>query len=255
MGSYWLNPSEPLVEHWNGSLWSIVPAADPVPEYPSSKLGIQALFYSGEPPGAFGDATLMGVTAISHSDIWTVGQYSPNDGTIPSETLTEHWDGSSWSIVAAPDRSLPEPLAAGSTRANDVLTAVAAAPDGSLWAAGEAAPSAGIVLKRDAGSWKFEDAPPLTAALYRGTPPGPLSYPSPLYSVLAPSSSSVWIVGAAILHWDGSSWTATYTAGGTDFGSLYAGAAVTSDDFWAAGPSDFVHHFCGKATTNARSGL
>ncbi|MGH7758456.1 MAG: hypothetical protein ACREN7_04010 [Candidatus Dormibacteria bacterium] len=250
-----LAPAEPLVEHWNGSVWSIVPASDPVPHYPSSKLGSQAVISSGGSPAAFGDATLMGVTAISPSDAWAVGQYSPNDGTIPSETLTEHWNGSTWSTVAAPDRTLPEPLSNGSTKANDVLTAVAAAPDGTLWSVGEAAPASGIVLERDRSLWRLERAPSLTPAPFAvQPPPGPLPYASPLYSVLAPSVSSVWILGSAILHWDGSSWRADYTAGGSDFGTLFAAAALTSDDFWAAGPSDFVHHACGTAVSKKRTG-
>jgi len=253
VGDNGLTPSEPLVEHWNGSLWSIVPAAAPVPPYPSSKLGSAVVFFSGA--GAFGDATLMGVTAISPRDAWAVGQYSPIDGTIPSGTLTEHWDGSSWSVITSPDRTLPEPLSNGSTMANDALTAVAATPDGAIWSAGEAAPASDLVLERNRSSWRLSNAPSMTAVpFYENSPPGLLAYPSPLYSVLAPSSKSVWIVGSVILHWDGSSWSSDFTAAGTDFGFLYAAAAVTSGDFWAAGPADFVHHTCGIAATKKRAG-
>lgn len=39
---------------------------------------------------------LTGVVAISTNDVWSVGYYL-NNKTL--QTLTEHWDGTSWSIV------------------------------------------------------------------------------------------------------------------------------------------------------------
>jgi len=63
-----------LLEHWNGSAWSIVPGPQP-------------------PGGAWG--TLYGVEAISRSNVWAVGYYSP--GGI--EPLVEHFNGQNWTIV------------------------------------------------------------------------------------------------------------------------------------------------------------
>ncbi|HLJ33483.1 MAG TPA: hypothetical protein VKU38_07530, partial [Ktedonobacteraceae bacterium] len=61
-------PNAALIEHWNGSAWSQVPAA-----YPS---GSQHTF-------------LYGVTAFSASDVWAVGFYDNGIGS-PGYTLVEH---------------------------------------------------------------------------------------------------------------------------------------------------------------------
>jgi hypothetical protein len=70
--------------HWNGKRWSVVPT-------PSE-------------PGSSRD--LMGVSAVSASNVWAVGGEWKN-GT--AEALIEHWDGNAWSVVSAPagiDRGL-----------------------------------------------------------------------------------------------------------------------------------------------------
>jgi hypothetical protein len=50
---------------------------------------------------------LKGISTISASDIWAVGEYNP--GVPPTETgrrtLTQHWDGSTWKVVASPNPS------------------------------------------------------------------------------------------------------------------------------------------------------
>jgi hypothetical protein len=68
-----------LIEHWNGHAWSIVTSPSP--------------WSAG--------SMLNGVVDISASDAWAVGVYSNNHFT--SQTLTEHWNGSSWSVVKSPN--------------------------------------------------------------------------------------------------------------------------------------------------------
>ncbi len=68
----------PLAEHWNGTAWSVVTTASPASTQTSS---------------------LVGVSCVSSSDCWAVG----GSGTEPPfQTLTEQWDGSTWSIVTSP---------------------------------------------------------------------------------------------------------------------------------------------------------
>ena len=67
-----------LIEHWDGSSWSIVK---------SPNLGLESV--------------LKAVTPRSASDIWT-GGYNLNNNNGPQQTLIEHWNGSSWSIVKSP---------------------------------------------------------------------------------------------------------------------------------------------------------
>jgi hypothetical protein len=70
--------------------------------------------------------TLTGVAARSATDIWAVGFRQDRSGAIPiGRTLTEHWNGSAWSVVASPN--------VGSN--DNLLNAVAAVP-GDVWAVG-----------------------------------------------------------------------------------------------------------------------
>jgi hypothetical protein len=92
-----------LVEHWNGSAWSIVPARNAT----TSNL-------------------LTGVTAVAANDVWAVGYTITTDGSNqPDRTLIEHWNGTSWSIVASP-----------TVASNDTLTGVAARSATDIWAVG-----------------------------------------------------------------------------------------------------------------------
>ena len=97
-----MNPASTLIEHYNGTSWSIVPSPSP-----------------GTAP------VLTGVSASSAGDVWAVGQDDPSGSTTP-QTLTLNWNGSAWSTVASPD--------AGSS---SLLTSVSATPGAAaIWAAG-----------------------------------------------------------------------------------------------------------------------
>jgi len=68
-----------LIERWDGSSWTRVPSA----------------------PGEPSPIRLQGVAAAGGS-AWVVGDGQPG-GVPPQRTLTEQWDGSSWSIVTSPN--------------------------------------------------------------------------------------------------------------------------------------------------------
>jgi hypothetical protein len=70
------------VEHWDGTNWSIIPSPNPN-------------------PGVDRNSHLLGIAAISANDIWAVGDIGAPFGHI--STLTEHWDGTSWSIIPCPN--------------------------------------------------------------------------------------------------------------------------------------------------------
>ena len=73
------SPRLTLAEHWNGHKWRVVP--------------------SPSPGGA--DNILLAVAAVSAHDVWAVGSFVVS-GFGPSQTLIEHWNGTSWSVVASP---------------------------------------------------------------------------------------------------------------------------------------------------------
>src|SRR5205823_1593623 len=67
---------------------------------------------------------LGGVAAVSANDVWAVGNY--RDDSNNSQTLTEHWNGSTWSIVPSPNRGTN----------NNYLKSVAATASNDVWAVG-----------------------------------------------------------------------------------------------------------------------
>src|SRR5205085_6847002 len=51
-----------------------------------------------------GAGNLAGVTCISAADCWAVGHYY-NSASGFDQTLIEHWNGASWSVVSSPNSS------------------------------------------------------------------------------------------------------------------------------------------------------
>jgi hypothetical protein len=92
-----------LVEVWNGHSWSIADTPQ---------------------PGSLRDM-FFGAAALSANDVWVVGDQEGADGIF--ETLAEHWDGSSWTVVPTPD-----PGWAG----NHLYAMDAVSPD-DVWAVGQ----------------------------------------------------------------------------------------------------------------------
>jgi len=70
-----------LAEHWNGSSWSIVLTPN---------------------PPALHTVSLNAVAAIAANDIWAVGGNPPFQRGYSGQAVLEHWNGSTWSILAAP---------------------------------------------------------------------------------------------------------------------------------------------------------
>ncbi|HLJ91962.1 MAG TPA: hypothetical protein VKU02_02085 [Gemmataceae bacterium] len=102
-----------VIEHWDGTSWTIVTSPNIAPSVTSNFLS--------------------GIAAVSATDIWAVGFYTDSTGT---HTLTEHWDGTSWSNVPSPNGS----------GAASVLNGVAATNTGIIVAVGESGPN-GLVLQ------------------------------------------------------------------------------------------------------------
>ena len=252
--------AQPLVEHWNGTFWAIVNVPSPEPEPPD-----WALAQSGTPPATgatIGSAALLGVAAGSANDVWLVGGYETDmgvqtDAPSPWETLTEHWNGTSWSAVPAPDATLPEPLSGGSSAADDLLTSASESSGGTLWAVGGAMPGSALTLQLGLAfgtssftGWHLVPSLAVTTVVNRAGHPasgsGASSFApgtSPLAGVVTVSATDAWAVGAVILHWDGVSWQPTYTVNGEPFDYLTA-VAGGPGGLWAVGGTSIVHATC-----------
>lgn len=206
------------------------------------KLGGAIKIISSPSPGA-GDNILYAVSAVSDNDVWAVGEYCT---TPPSEcrTLTEHWNGSGWSVVPSPN---PDPL--GSS-----LLAVTAVASNDVWAVGPSGPDDGqqshgpLILHWDGSTWKVVA--------------NPLRNQGVLYAITAISATDIWAVGyyyaanvsqkrPAIMltahslteHWNGSSWSVVPAP---DTGVLRSISGTSSNDLWTVG-GQVIQHWDGSA--------
>ncbi len=190
-----------LIEHWNGSNWSVV---------------------SSPNPGSSSDH-LSAVAAVSASDVWAVG-----DSNTLSQTLIEHWNGSHWSVVSSPN-----PGSGG------VLEAVATVSAGDVWATGYDTNGNSIqtlVEHWNGTSWQVVKSPNV------GTSPA-------LWAVTAVSASDVWAVGSynnsnnvfqtLTEQWNGKQWSVVASSSPGSFNNQLLGvAAVSASDVWAVGHAD-----------------
>lgn len=300
-----------LLEHWDGASWSIVPSANPpVKTFPQAELfsvvalsanNVWAAGYSSDLSGAGFDSTLIehwdgiswsivsspnpdtqlnhlrSMSGVASNDIWAVG-LAGNGGTFnPLHSLTEHWDGASWSVVSNP--GVNELFGVTALAANNVwAVAVHTSPnitdiiehwDGTKWA-NVSAPSMnanggtislrGIAAVSAADIWAVGDEKnPLTNAgnaiteHWNGTAwtvSSELSQNSYLPSVTAPGSTDVWAVdGSGLMqtqHWDGTAWSIISTPNPPPGSGLLGVAAVSSGNIWAVGwngGTSLIEHF------------
>lgn len=245
---YWEGPTgppvRPLVEHWDGTAWRIVPSAT-----------------------TSGYARLWGVHALSPTNVWAVGAYGVAfRHQIVLRTLVQHWDGTRWTRVASPN-----PRSAGPRRAalNYSLTAVDATSATNAWAVGSYTFYAAnrnhtahtLVLHWDGTAWTQVSSPS----------PGGNRHASYLYGVTAATATNVWAVGRfgrrgkgvpLVEHWDGNAWHVVPSQGlpASPDVQLNAVASTSGDDVWVAGtdysdwpPATLVEHWDGTALSRVAS--
>jgi hypothetical protein len=217
-----------LIEHWTGTAWSIVPAGTPQPPAGETLAG----------------STLTGISALSPSNIWAVGSFGTTKGTVSnSYTLTEHYDGVRWTVLASPNPAPRSSL----NGAQQVLKAVTAVSASNAWAVGNTI---------DTASGSF--LPDKTLVLhYNGTAWSVVASPDhpgeedELLGLAAKSATDVWAVGDFVdrsgsipvaktltLHWSGSAWSTVTSPNGATSDTILTGAAAvpgTTSQVWAAG--------------------
>ena len=254
-------PTKTLIEHWDGTKWSIVPS--PSPDSQLNELNavvalsannawavghrggtqndtpLETLILHwdgtswrqmGSPNVAGGANQLSGVAAISANDIWAVG----SAGGAP---LTLHWNGNAWSVV---------PMQIGSGSSGERLTAVSGTASNDVWAVGQ---GRGFFSNRTSATvWHWDGnrwTKKVCYAASASNPPqgyegegAPDAY---LTGVAAAASNDVWAVGAngsgpMILHWDGRAWTAvTHPRAFPNSASLRGIAVSHGGSAWSVG--------------------
>jgi hypothetical protein len=168
-------------------------------------------------------SSLGDVSALSATDVWAVGLKS--GGACQYQTLTEHWNGSSWTVVPSPNVN----------GVNSVLNGVAQVSANDVWAVGNTScptVQGGKTLIEDwtGSSWHIVPSPNLGSETF-------------LQAVDAISANDVWAVGSTagrssakplILHWNGSSWNVV-AGPASAVGVLISVSGSASGDVWAVG--------------------
>jgi hypothetical protein len=174
-----------VAERWDGSSWTIT-------ESPNKLIPL--------------DDILSDVTCVSASDCWAVGSYYDDYNGNGDLGLIDHWDGTSWTMVSAPQ-----------TR---YLSGVRCTSGSDCW-------TAGAIEHWDGSSWTVNGAP------------------DPVFSLSCVSASDCWAAGyhfgngtTAIDHWDGTAWATVTSPGGVPrpyYNYLNDVTCVSASDCWAVG--------------------
>jgi hypothetical protein len=213
------NPTD-LFEHWNGSAW--------------------AAATTGNPPGQILSG-LFSVACATSSDCWAVGAQKSEKGTAPVP-LVEHWNGATWTSVAAPSTS-------------GYLTSVTCVASTDCWAAGtsvtddgQSDPLHGMLDHWNGSTWTT-------------VPTQPSGQERDQFNAVdCTSASNCWAVGFAgpnglannflpnimpqvsganafIEHWNGTSWTVTSAPGAASPLGTYLNSVTcaTPTQCWAVG--------------------
>lgn len=254
----------PLIQHWDGSVWTQVPqpatfgilrsavAVSDVDVWTVGSIdGLRTLIehwdgttWSVIPSPSPGnpDNFLNGVAALSASDIWAAGYHSAPNGSI--QPLYEHWDGESWTVV----REAP-----GTPNNGGEIYGIHAISTTDVWAVGYQGSPVSIAVPLiehwDGHSWHVVKAAPV----HQGTI-------DRLGGVFGTASNDVWAVGFSenggfIEHWDGVTWARTQSV---PLGPLIGIDGSGPMDIWAVGNlsvEPLTEHWDGTSWTRVGAAL
>jgi hypothetical protein len=189
-----------LVEHWDGTTWTVVPSPSP-----------------GGSSGTF----LNGVATTSATNAWAVGFY--NNGATP-QSVIEHWDGTAWAVV-------PSPNPGGSS--DTELNAVAATSSTNAWAVGfynNGTTARSLIEHWNGTAWTIVPSPNPVGS--RDTRLNAVATTSSTNAWAVGFSRTHGLIE----HWDGSAWTVVPSPNpGTRDNDLGGVAATSSTNAWAVG--------------------
>jgi hypothetical protein len=225
VGEDGLGPGRELVEHWDGTRWTIqhtpvikgrldgVSALSPDDAWAVGESGGDAVFEHWDGKAwrrvhspLWSQVTMNALTAISPSDVWAVGEVSVPGPGAPSRTLLVHWDGRTWRRFASPNPA----------NVQNVLNGVSATSAVDVWVVGCGAGTGNdstFITHWDGRRWQRlpNPAPPAKQQL------------DCLDSVSATSADDVWALADLVSykraqgdlqeqdqvvmeHWDGRRW-------------------------------------------------
>jgi hypothetical protein len=254
------NVGQTFIVHWNGTAWSQVPSPNPGPngdqltsvsavspaniwavgnETTSASVPKTLILHwngtawsqvkSPNPPDSV-SPSLSSVSAVSGSNAWAVGSFTPLRPVATVHSLTLHWNGTAWSRVPSPN---PGNYAQ--------LTGVSALSRADAWAVGISFGPDNLALHWNGTAWS------------RARVPSPGNTPDmQLSGVSAVSATDAWAVGysrvntrfepffTVAVHWNGTAWSRVPSPNpgnenGEGTSQLFAVSALSSTDAWAVG--------------------
>jgi len=195
--------SDTLILHWDGTSWSQLASPNP------SSYNF-----------------LLGVSAVSATDAWAVGDHEPSTDRFGCRcrTLILHWDGKTWSKLSSPS---PNP-------AGHFLLEVSADSTTDAWAVGYDHISQGdtLTLHWDGTRWSQVKSPNPSDTTR-----------NLLFGVSARSATSALTVGCysysnrtLILRWDSRRWSKVKSPNPSSFDNCLNGVStIRATDAWAVG--------------------
>jgi hypothetical protein len=253
-------PLRTLIQHWDGTAWSIVPSPSPGPVVNELRsvaavsandawaVGFCAGWYrsstlilhwdganwsqvpSPNPNAGFANNELYGIAAIAPDDIWAVGVTGTD--THAYAPLALHWDGAAWTAI---------PTANGGGY-GAFFRSVSGSSSGDVLAVGASVYPAGLEggIRHFAFAAHWDGAAWTAISDVRVLEPDEYYDSTNFYGVSAVASDFGWVVGEAsggawLFHWDGTSLTEVPAPDLPWYNTLYAVDALATDIAWAAG--------------------
>jgi hypothetical protein len=208
---------QPLIEHWNGTAWSVAST----PALPVGETG-----------------TLTAIGGSGPTDLWAAGTVVPPGGSV-IDSLVEHYNGTSWTIV---------PFSIQSACSTDLVDCffsaggVSASSPTDAWIVGNIAqpnPTVNLAAHWNGTTWQIVTAPALhdgTGAIDELTGVTDLSPTNGWASGYEANANGANFHVPYVLHWNGTAWSLTKTPNRGGEGSLLRGiTALSATDIWAVG--------------------
>ncbi|MGH2595399.1 MAG: hypothetical protein ACRDH7_05500 [Actinomycetota bacterium] len=170
-------PGRTLIEHWDGTAWTVVPSPNKGP-YPNS---------------------LTDVVAVAPVDAWAIGTWFTK--AFVDRTLVLHWDGTKWRRVPSPN--------AGSSRTPNDLESISAVAADDIWAVGTRGLHT-LTVHWDGVSWSVNSSPTPggNADLAGVTAVGPAD----VWAVGGRVDRVANAIQTLVEHWDGTAWSVVESA-------------------------------------------
>src|SRR6266498_3788887 len=172
--------------------------------------------------------SLSSVAAVADNDVWAVG-WAFNQSLFAYRTLTEHWNGTRWSVVRSPN----------ATNGYNLLNGVAVVAANDVWAVGQAANGSTystLVEHWNGVAWSIVPSPNVAGNS------------NVLEAISVVSANDIWAVGYSsdsnfnnhplTIHWNGATWsvvpTPVFDPNATNQ-VLVGIVALSSNNIWTAG--------------------